>query len=199
MNRVRNHILVLLSSALAMLALFALRPSPAMADPPDIEIIEVEMGGSGCPMGTAHAVLSADKRTLSIIFDQYYGEDDEYVSCNIAISLSVPAGFTVALIEIDYRGYASIPDEDGSKGRFRAEYFFAGFTGPVKIKNFPRGYEGSFMLEHDILGAVWAPCGADVIARANTSIKTWGDDSFVAIDTADVYAGIEFHLEWDEC
>jgi Domain of unknown function (DUF4360) len=201
MNKLRNNILVLLASALASLLIVTVGPGHAIADPPpDIEIIEADIGGSGCPMGTAQAILSADKRTLSIIFDQYYGEDNEYASCNIAISLSVPEGFTVALIDIDYRGYASIPDLPGRKARFRTEYFFAGDMGPVRIANFGRGYDASFMILHDIVGTVWAPCGDEVIARANTSIRTWGYGSFLAIDTADVTTnGITFYLDWAEC
>jgi hypothetical protein len=198
MNRIRNDIWVLLAAALAVLAV---APGHAIGgEPPDIEIVDADIGGSGCPMDTARAVLSADKRTLSIIFDEYSGEDDEYTSCNIAVSLSVPAGFTVALIDIDYRGYASIPDEPGSKGRFRTEYFFAGDMGPVRVTNFPRGYDKNFMIRHGIKGKVWAPCGAEVIARANTSLRTWGEGSFVSIDTADVTTtGITFYLDWDEC
>jgi hypothetical protein len=198
MNRIRNDTLVLLPAALVMLAL---APDHAIADePPDIEIVYADIGGSGCPMDTARAVLSADKRTLSIIFDEYYGEDNEYASCNIAVALSVPEGFTVALIDIDYRGYASIPDLPGRRARFRTEYFFAGDMGPVRVTNFGRGYDSSFMILHDIVGTVWAPCGAEVIARANTSIRTWGEGSFLAIDTADVTTtGITFYLDWAEC
>jgi hypothetical protein len=199
MTRTRMNLFVLLSATLAALA-FA--PGLAMAgdEPPDIEIVSAEIGGSGCAAGTARAVLSDDKRTLSIIFDEYYGEDNEYASCNIAVALSVPEGFTVALVEIDYRGYASIPDLPGRKARFRTEYFFAGDMGPVRVTNFGRGYDSSFMVLHDIVGAVWAPCGAEVIARANTSVRTWGSGSFLAIDTADLTTnGITFYLDWAEC
>jgi hypothetical protein len=198
MTKIKNSVLVLLPAALATLAFSS---GHAIADePPDIEIVSADMGGSGCPVGTAQAVLSADKRTLSIIFDEYFGEDSEYVSCNVAVALSVPDGVTIVLVDIDYRGYASIPDLPGRKARFRSEYFFAGDMGPVKVTNFGRGYDRSFMILHDIVGKVRAPCGAEVIARANTSVRTWGEGSFLAIDTADVTTtGITFHIDWEEC
>lgn len=200
MRRTRRNLVVFLSAAMALLGVTS---SHAIADEeevPDIHIVDADMGGSGCPEGTGSVVLSEDKRTLSILFDEYMVEDNHYASCNIAIALSVPAGVSIALLEIDYRGYASIPDLHGRKGRFRTEYFFAGETGPVRVETFPRGFDSNFMVSHDIVGAVWAPCGAEVITRANTSLKTWGTGSFLAIDTADVTSnGITFHLDWDYC
>ena len=207
MSKIRNNVLVMLAAELAILAVFFTGSGRAMAneppntdEPPNIQIVSAEIGGSGCPMGTARAVMSADKRTLSIIFDEYFGENNEYASCNIAVALSVPDGFTVALVDIDYRGYASIPDLSGRKARFRSEYFFAGDVGPVQVTNFGRGYESNFMILHNIIGTVWAPCGAEVIARVNTSVRTWGADSFLAIDTADLTTnGITFYIDWAEC
>lgn len=199
MSRTRRNLFVLLAAPLAALVFTA---GHAIADEevPDIHIVSADIGGSGCPEGTASVVLSEDKRTLSILFDQYMVEDNHYASCNIAVSLHVPRGVTIALLDIDYRGYGSIPDSYGKKGRFRAEYFFAGDTGPVRITNFPRGFDASFMIAHDIVGTVWAPCGAEVIARANTSLRTWGLGSFLIIDTADVTTdGITFYLDWRYC
>lgn len=200
MTRSRTSACLLLSATVAAVAVVRGLAIAGEDEPPDIEIISAEIGGSGCPMGTARAVLSEDKRTLSIIFDQYMAQDDQYVSCNIAVSLSVQAGYTVALVDIDYRGYASVPDLSGHKARFRTEYFFAGDEGPVRTHYFERDFDGNFMISHGIEGKVWAPCGAEVIARANTSLRTWGSDTILTIDTADVTTdGITFELDWDEC
>ncbi len=130
MNRTGTNVFVLL---LATLAAPAIAPGDATGheEVPDIEIISAVMGGSGCPDETARFTLSADKRKLSVKLDDYPAHADGYASCNIAVLLSVPAGVTIALVDIDYRGYARIPDLDGSKARLRAEYFFAGGTGPV--------------------------------------------------------------------
>jgi hypothetical protein len=198
MTKIRKNLRVLPS---AMFAALAFVPGHASAqEPPDIQIISADIGGSGCPEGTASVVLSEDRRTMSILFDAYIAEDNDYKSCNIAVALSVPDGFTVALVDLDYRGYASIPDLYGRKARFRGEYFFAGDTGTVRFANFGRGYEGPYLIEHDVLGAVWAPCGADVITRANTSVRTWGTGTFFIVDTADLTtSGITFHLDWDYC
>ena len=199
MLRTRTNIFALLSATLAALA-FAPGRASADEEVPDIYISSADVGGSGCPEGTASVVLTEDKRTLTIFFDHYMAEDNQYASCNIAVALSVPPGVSIALLDIDYRGYASIPDLRGRKGRFRAEYFFAGDTGPIKTVNFPRGYDANFMISHDILGVVWAPCGAEVIARANTSIRTWGNGSLLIIDSADLTSdGVTFYLDWDYC
>jgi hypothetical protein len=197
MTRIKRNLSILTS---VMLSGVALTPGHASHVPPDIEIIDADIGGSGCPEGTASVVLSADKRAISILFDQYIAEDNDYKSCNIAVALSVPAGLTVALVDIDYRGYASVPDLYGRKARFRGEYFFAGDTGPVLVEHFPRGYDANYMISHDLFGAIWAPCGADVITRANTSVRTWGSGTFFIVDTADLTtSGITFYLDWDYC
>ncbi len=192
MNRTGTNVFVLL---LATLAAPAIAPGDATGheEVPDIEIISAVMGGSGCPDETASFTLSADKRKLSVRLDDYPAHADRYASCNIAVLLSVPAGVTIALVDIDYRGYARIPDLDGSRARLRAEYFFAGGTGPVGKHTFPRGFEGNYMIWPDALGTVWSPCEEQVLARANTGIRVWGSDSLVTIDEITVY------LDWDHC
>lgn len=184
MTRTRTNPSIFLS---ATLAVWALAPSHATAggNVPGVEIIDVEVGGSGCPEGTATAVPSEDNRKLSIMLDEALVEDDEYASCNVAVSLSVPAGVTVAL-DMELRGYVDIPDFGDARGRLRAESFFAGGTGPVRIVEFSRGSEGNFRIVSQP-GLVWAPCGADVIARVNTSIKTWESGSLLRLNRITIY------------
>jgi hypothetical protein len=181
---------------------------PIPPDPtfPAIEIVDADYGGSGCPEGTASVVIIGN--SLSMLFDEYVaqtypGYRTSRMSCNFAVALRVPAGYTIALLKIDYRGFADIPS--GGIGRFRAEYFWAGSSGPVYSRTFWPGFFGDWIDTDYVGGAVWSPCGTDVIARGNTSAvarKSSPSSSYEAelsVDSLDLQAGVIYYFAWDYC
>src|SRR4051812_18628969 len=97
-----------------LLLFAALSATSAMAD--DISLGMPAYGGNGCPQGTASAVLSPDRKSLSILFDQFQaeagrttGQTVDRKSCNLAIPVHIPQGVSIALFKIDYRGFNSLP------------------------------------------------------------------------------------------
>ncbi len=165
-------------------------------------------GGSGCPQGTASATLSGDGSTLSILYDQYIaeagvnGRSFDRKSCNLAIPLNVPGGFSVSLVGIDYRGFNLLPA--GGRSTFRVEYFFAGGQGPVFTRNFTGPTNDDFLIHNDIdvAGNVWSPCGASVNVRTNSSIRVTSAgnrQAMVTVDSEDIDAAVVFQLEWRRC
>ncbi|MBX2810693.1 MAG: DUF4360 domain-containing protein [Myxococcales bacterium] len=194
-------------------ALTALITSPALAtellpdfsDLASVQITDFIHGGNGCPQGSVVSVLTPDKQTLSILHSEFVAETGasrfDRKSCNLALSVSVPQGITVALIGYDYRGFAAIPRARGSRGMFRSEYFFAGSRGPVSSVNFEAGTLTDFIIEDDfpLEEVVWAPCGRDVNLRSNTSIVTIGSDAYLAVDTLDIDASVVYQLQWKFC
>src|SRR4051812_29902908 len=116
---------------------------PAFADqvPGGITLGQPITGGSGCPAGSAAAVLSPDGKNLSILFDQYQalaggtsGLQFDRKACSVAIPVHVPQGYSVSILKIDYRGFNAIPS--GGSSTFGVEYFFAGTHGPGFSKQF---------------------------------------------------------------
>ena len=94
--------LLLLSGAAAV------APGPAQAQ--QLTLGAPNYGGTGCPQGTASVAVSPDARSLSILYDQYFvevgpGTSLARRSCNLAIPLHVPQGFSVSILGIDYRGF----------------------------------------------------------------------------------------------
>lgn len=179
---------------------------PAPLSVPPIEIIDADYGGTGCPEGTASVVIVGN--TLSILFDEYmaetsYGNQTARKTCNYAVALEIDPGYTVALLKIDYRGFADIP-ENGF-GRLRAEYFWAGQQGPVYNRTFSAGSFGDWMETDFVGGAVWSPCGGEVIARGNTSILARKSSPYsskeaeVQVDSLDLQAGVVYYFEWNKC
>ena len=176
----------------------------------DITLGEPGYGGSGCPAGSASATLSPDAKSLSIIFDEFIVEAGGSTrkriarkNCSIAIPVHVPQGFSVSIIDIDYRGYNMIPS--GAQARFSAEYFFAGQRGPRYMKTF-RGFMDDEYLIRNTLGLsanVWSPCGQDVNLRVNSSMmlrtNRRGEEVLSTVDSVDASAGMVYHLKWKRC
>ncbi len=162
-------------------------------------------GGNGCPAGSASVTLSPDAKSLSIIFDSFLAQAGgrktiDRKSCNLAIPVHVPQGFSVSIIDVDYRGFVSLPR--GSFARVQSEYFFAGQTGPILKKTFFGGLERDFLLSAKlgISSIVWSKCGQDVNLRVNTSLLLRSrKEALAAIDSIDMDAGLVYHLQWRRC
>ena len=176
----------------------------------DISLGEPGYGGSGCPAGTASATLSPDAKSLSIIFDDFIVEAGGSTrkriarkNCSIAIPVHVPQGFSVSVIDIDYRGYNMIPR--GAQARFSAEYFFAGMKGPKFVKSFRGEMDDEYILRNKLglSASVWSPCGADVNLRINSSMMVRTnrkkEEVLATVDSADLNSAMVYHLKWKKC
>ena len=183
-------------------------PTPPIGD--TFHLGDPVIRGNGCPAGTAQAVMTEDGSTISIFFDQYVaqtgaarGEERDYKSCNIAVPVHVPQGLSVALLDLDYRGYFNIPV--GGKGTLSREYFFAGQRGD-RINPTVFTGDGEISVSDRLLAEslIWSRCGADVIVRANTSLlaerpMNGTQQALVVIDTVDVSSSLQLHLSWKTC
>jgi hypothetical protein len=175
-----------------------------------IELGEPGYGGSGCPQESASITLSPDKKSLSVIFDDYMveagGDTRKRIArknCNLAIPVHVPQGYSMSIIDVDYRGYVSLPRK--AKARFSAEYFFAGQRGPKYVKNFYGYTDEDYLLSSElgVHASVWSACGADVNLRVNTSMMVRTnrkkDDALATVDSADFASGMIYHFKWKTC
>ncbi|MFZ8999968.1 MAG: DUF4360 domain-containing protein [Bacteriovoracaceae bacterium] len=162
-------------------------------------------GGNGCPAGSASVTLSPDAKSLSIIFDEFITETSrrksiDRKSCNLAIPVHVPQGLSVSVIDIDYRGFVSLPLR--SFARIKSEYFFAGSKGPILKKVFRGEVEKDFLLSASLgmSSLVWSACGKDVNLRVNTSLFLRSKkQALAALDSVDMDAGLVYHLKWRRC
>lgn len=179
-----------------------------MAYADDIRLGVPGYGGSGCPSGSASVTLSPDQKALTLIFDSFMAEAGAYKrlgrkSCNLAIPVHIPQGFSVSIIQADYRGFVSIPE--GAQGQFSSEFFFAGGRGPKAVRRFYGPFDSDYLIESGVVlaGQVWSACGADVNLRVNSSIyvttNSYGDDALATVDSADFKAGIVYKLQWKRC
>lgn len=181
----------------------------AMADLNDINLGVPGYGGNGCPANSASVTLSDDKKSLSIIFDQFIVEAGgmnktiERKTCNIAIPVHVPQGFSISIIDVDYRGYVSLPSQ--ASARLTAEYFLAGSLGPRFDKTFVGRTDTDYTFNNAIgvQAQIWSPCGADTILRVNAAMlvrtNRYRDEALATVDSADFKAGMLYKLQWKRC
>lgn len=185
-----------------------LSSSYAMAD--DIYLGQPAYGGNGCPQGTASAVLSPDRKTLSVLFDNYQatagrgtGRTLDRKSCNLAVPVHVPQGLSVSLFQMDYRGFNDLPR--GGSSRFSVEYFFAGQRGPSTAKDFYGSLNDEYLITNQVAATalVWSPCGADTNLRINSSMQvrtnSANEQAMATVDSADIRSGIVYHVQWRRC
>lgn len=147
--------------------------------------------------------------TITFILTDYIaakeGTGIARATCDIAVEIDLPAGVTISLDDVIYRGFA---DGLSTRTQFFREYFFAGvFVGdrrftitdynnlgvgnPIRDDSDDYVIEfGEFTALDEVLSVGASPCGGEVIWRANTSLSvrnsTAASFSLTTIDTVDV-------------
>jgi hypothetical protein len=166
-------------------------------------------GGTGCPAGSASATLSPDATSLSILFDSYVAEAGgvtgrmiDRKSCNLAIPVHVPHGYSISIFQVDYRGFTAIPF--GGRAQFNVEYFFAGMRGPRVTKNFGPSSQNYALTDRLVAESlVWSPCGADTNLRVNSNMLAQSNSqmqqAMATVDSADVTSGLIYQIQWRRC
>ncbi|MFS4457983.1 DUF4360 domain-containing protein [Bdellovibrio sp. HCB2-146] len=192
------------------LMILALSAISLQAEAQSLRLGQPAYGGTGCPSGSASVTLSPDNSAVSILFDSYIteaghatGRTVDRKSCNISVPVQVPNGYSVAVFQVDYRGYNLVPR--GGMARFDAEYFWAGSQGPRISRTFMGPTNDNFSLTDNLLAQtmVWTPCGASVNLRVNTSMMSKsnarGEQAMSMVDSADISSGLIYHIQYRRC
>jgi hypothetical protein len=180
--------------------------------PDYVSILDVTYGGSGCPDSTMAASFSPDYQALTLIFDSYLAEvgpDVEFpkkrLFCHLVLKLGFPAGYSYALVDLTYQGYADL--EFGINAAQSSSYYFQGFQKDDKY-SFKTSVYGPFIGDYwrtDALGLVsWSPC--DKIRNLNivTSLnidnnrhrKGYGS---ITLDSIDNQVIEKYGVRWRRC
>jgi len=176
-----------------------------------VTIEKVGYAGNGCPAGSASVVLANDKKSVSVLFDDYIAEAGgqgqrtfDRKKCDIAFGLKVPNGMSVALINADYRGFTDLPRR--AKATFTRDYFFAGTRGPRLKKTWKGNRSDDFTVTDrmGVMARVYSACGADVILRSKTAatVRTRrGQEAMMSVDSADLTSRTVFryNFSWKKC
>ncbi|KAF9738838.1 secreted protein [Paraphaeosphaeria minitans] len=209
----------LLLLLLPTLALAAPAPLPIPQDKPsghEVEITAVTYGGTGCPDKTVQGLLSDDKTTITLSFDQYTVQSGPNIPaterrkfCQLQLKLNV--------FGADYRGYASL--EKDVTGTAQSTYYFSGQQNQnsghppsrantpqtVIPTNFKGPMEGNY-LKHDEIDAgstVWSPCGEQGMLNIKSEVRivpfTAKGLNLLTVDTVDAKFSQKYYVQWQRC
>jgi Domain of unknown function (DUF4360) len=187
-------------------------PVPPPSDHIVIDVITVN--GSGCPAGTAAIAVSPDNTAFTVTYSQYIAQvgvgalaTDWRKNCQLSLAVHVPSGFTYAVAEADYRGFASLMG--GATSLERANYYFQGMPQTTQVThNFsgPLADDWQATDVNDIASLVYAPCGALRNFNINTELRVSGGTSdltkttsFMTMDSTDGSFSTLYHFAWMTC
>jgi hypothetical protein len=158
--------------------------TPASADsgnppPGAITINLVTVNGSGCAGETAAVALSPDNTAFTVTYSDYLaqagggaGPVDFRKNCQLVVNVHVPQGFTYAIAEADYRGFASLAA--GADAVERANYYFQGDPQTGYISHDIPGPLSDDWEQSDttpVASLVFAPCGVERDFDINTELR----------------------------
>ena len=201
-------------SAFAYLAASAfageIEPVGGSPDASQVYIAGITYGGTGCPQGTVSAAFTQDRKTVTMIFDQFLAQTgpglkptDSRKACQVNVDLRYPSGWSYSVMKVDYRGYVGIPY--GFSALQKATYYFSGDSGQYVSTSRFRGpmYEDYTITDQfPVERFDWSPCGSVQRGNIKASVELRGDLSEPALITVDSIDGKVkqiYGLLWRRC
>ncbi|KIF01801.1 hypothetical protein PL81_33575 [Streptomyces sp. RSD-27] len=210
---------VFTAGAAAAFAAAALTPpagaaaGPSFAPPEQITIDVVQANGSGCRPGTAAVAVAPDNTAFTVTYSDYMAQvgpgaapTDFRKNCQLGLSLNVPQGYTYAITQADYRGFASV--QQGATATQKASYYFQGMSQTVSRSHSLRGpFQDNWQVTDavPVEALVFHPCGAKRNLNINTELLTQAGSSsaagtsFIAMDSTDGSITTKYHFSWKTC
>lgn len=205
-----NKIITVLSGLLISASLF----SQSGPHNQEVEIRDVRVNGTGCPIGTASVLLTNSHPNgpidfFEIVYDEFIverGPDATEKSrkfCNVVADIKFPQGWSYSIFRLEYEGYAEIAR--GAKAELKTEYFFPQVTSRKRdVKKIKGPWEGDYN-NHDTNGiftAIGSPCGRTIPLNIKTTLTLKGTRRSNSIITSDIQTGSitqKFGLKWKRC
>ncbi|WP_439380611.1 DUF4360 domain-containing protein [Amycolatopsis lexingtonensis] len=195
-------------------ALAAPVESPATSAPAEKITLDIKtINGSGCPAGTATASadVAADNTSFTVRYTNFTAKAgggapalEGRKNCQINVLVHVPQGFTYAIAEADYRGYAHI--ESGASALEQANYYFTGTAPTARVRHtFPGPFHGVWRASDvtEVEELVFAPCGESRNLNINAELRadagTSGGGSFIEMDSEHASVDTIYHFAWKTC
>ncbi|MEV5719181.1 DUF4360 domain-containing protein [Amycolatopsis mediterranei] len=191
-------------------------PVDATADSAPSEKITLDIktiNGSGCPAGTATASadVASDNTSFTVRYTNFTAKAGGGVSalegrknCQINVLVHVPQGFTYAIAEVEYRGFAHI--ESGASALEQANYYFTGTSPTARVRHtFPGPFHGVWRATDttDVAELVFAPCGESRNLNINAELRADAGSSsagsYIEMDSEHASVDTIYHFAWKTC
>ena len=179
-----------------------------------IVIDVVAVNGSGCPANTAAVATAPDNTAFTVTYSNYLASvgvgstpTGFRKNCQLTVLVHTPAGFSFAVEQADYRGFADLAA--GASGMERANYYFQGSPKTAIVShsfNGPFGDDWEAVDTTDAASLVFAPCGMERDLNINTELRVSGGTSnastttsFMTMDSTDGSVQTVYHFAWAAC
>lgn len=200
-------------AAAALLAGLAAAQTPC--NPPSgITISGFSYSGDGCPQGSASTSISTDGTVVTFGFDgfqTYIGPGtsikDHSHNCELHLNVNYPAGFSFAIIDATYHGYAQL--DSGTTATFYSTYYFSETasqttTTTTSISGGGVWAAGQVYTKEDQTPTIQrSPCGTTAILNVNNRIALSSTDSTASGEVTDDDATVALEhqvlIQWYTC
>ena len=190
-------------------------PATIVAPPPNSIVIDVvAANGSGCPDGTAVVAVSPDRTAFTVSYSEYLAQvgvgtkpTDFRKNCQLGLDVHIPQGFTYAIAEADYRGFAHLAP--GAIGSETASYYFQGNPLTTRAAHvFAGGPDTDWQTKDTVAvtALVFEPCGEERNLNVNTELRVNAGrsnprrtTSFLTMDSTDGSISTVYHVAWKRC
>jgi hypothetical protein len=199
--------------------------APGMAGPKSpvpgagtVTIDAVTASGSSCRPGSTAVSISPDNQAFTVTYSQFVAHagagangGDSHAKCQLHVNVHTPAGYTYAVTEVDYRGWASIAA--GATATETGSFSLQGDntkTGGSHTLTGPYGLDDSGWEFSDVSSQpVYVPCNRerklDVIAELRVDAsKSDPESSVIGMDSIDGSTGSThrvstYRFAWKTC
>ena len=210
----RHAIFAVLST---VLALSLSTPAHAAGDEsvaaavPDgnVTVEVVAANGSGCAPGTATVIANADKTGFRIRYHDFVAEaggnadpTDRRKNCQVGALVSVPAGWTFAIAEAQYRGRARLAA--GATALQRTNYYWQGSSDDHRTEETFVGPRYDHWRTEDVAPLlIYVPCNEQKVLNINTELRvdagTSTARSSMSMTTSEGDVDTLFNFSWTRC
>jgi hypothetical protein len=214
MTRTRHTALAVLSTVLALSlstpAHAAATKASAAAVPEGRVTVEViAANGSGCAPGTATVIGNPDKSGFRLRYHDFVAEaggtadpTDRRKNCQVGVLVTVPAGWTFAIAEAEYRGRARL--SAGATALQRTNYYWQGSsTNSSTEETFAGPFNGYWNTSDVAPALVWTPCSEQRVLNINTELRVDGGISLtrsvMSMRSSDGDVDTLFNVNWRQC
>ncbi|WP_406511059.1 DUF4360 domain-containing protein [Streptomyces sp. NBC_00161] len=171
------------------------------------------VNGTGCPPGTAAVAVAPDNSAFTVTYSSYMAQVGPGApatagrrNCLLSLVVHIPQGYTYAIAQADYRGFASLAA--GALGTQKAGYYFQGMSQTAqRTHEFAGPFSDNWQTTDTtrINALSWSPCGEQRNFNINTELRVEAGTSspsatsFMALDSTDGSVTSIYHFSWKQC
>lgn len=209
----RPAVLAALSTVLALSLSTPARAAgdDAVAAVPEgtVTVEVIAANGSGCAPGTASVYANPDKTGFRIRYYDFVAEagggaasTERRKNCQIGVVVTVPAGWTFAIAQADYRGRARL--YSGATALQRTNYYWQGSSDNSSTSETFSGPLNSYWETSDVAPVlIYKPCSEQRVLNINTELRVDSGTSTgrnsMSMRSSDGDVDTLFNFSWTRC